>query len=353
MHSDSKIVHVVEDIRFREHASPPGHPERPQRLVAIAHAFSKYEALLGRIPMREALADEILRVHTREHLGGVERAVARAPAQLDPDTFVSAQSLAVARLAAGSSIDLALRIARGEAYAGIAAIRPPGHHAETDRPMGFCLFNNIAIVARALQAELGLQKILILDWDVHHGNGTQHSFENDPSILFISMHQSPHYPGTGSFDEAGFGAGLGATVNLPMPGGCGDSEYIGLMQRVVVPIVRRFEPEMILVSCGFDAHRDDPLSGMHLSGAGYGELTRITDALASDLCGGRLALLLEGGYSESGLEEGMTAVLESLLDRGATAKRYLPEASPGSPLATLIATAARVHGSRHPDIGAP
>lgn len=301
---------------------------------------------------RSGTPDEILRIHSRDHYSQIEQAAARAPGHLDADTFVSKRSLEIARLAAGSTVDLALRVARREAKYGIAAVRPPGHHAEAGQPMGFCLFNNVAIAARALQAELGMDKILILDWDVHHGNGTQHSFESDPSILYTSLHQYPHYPGTGAFDEAGHGAGLGSTVNLALPPGCGDREYVGLAHRVLVPVIRRFAPEMILVSCGFDAHRDDPLASMNLSAEGYREMTRVVAELAGELCGGRLAFVLEGGYAASGLEEGTEAVVEALLDPAPQAPA-VPEAPPGSRLHALVEAAAAVHGQRYPDLGAP
>ena len=347
----TKPIHVVEDIRFREHESPPGHPERPERLAAVAHALDRFPNEINRFSPREASLDEILRIHAQEHYTRVAEAAARAPAQLDPDTYVSPQSLEVARLAAGGSIDLLLRVARREAKYGIAAVRPPGHHAEATRPMGFCLFNNVAIAARALQAELCLEKIMILDWDVHHGNGTQHSFENDPSILYASMHQFPHYPGTGRFDEAGAGKGVGATLNLAIPPGCGDAEYVGLAHRVIAPVARRFAPQMILVSCGFDAHRDDPLASMNLTGQGYGEMTRVMVALAEELCAGRLAFVLEGGYAASGIEEGTASVIEALLEPANTPLRPVPHAAPGSALATLVDAAAAVHGGRYPEIG--
>ncbi len=345
-----KPIHVVEDIRFQAHESPPGHPERPERLAAVSRALDRYSGEIERVAPREASLEEILRIHGKDHYAQVVEAARRAPAQLDPDTFVSDRSLEVARLAAGGSIDLLLRVARREAKYGIAAVRPPGHHAEANRPMGFCLFNNVAIAARALQAELGLEKILILDWDVHHGNGTQHSFESDPSILYASMHQFPHYPGTGRFDEAGTGPGAGATLNLAIPPGCGDAEYIGLAHRVIVPVARRFAPQMILVSCGFDAHRDDPLASMNVTGLGYGEMTRIVVALAEELCSGRLAFVLEGGYAASGIEEGTAAVLEALL--APVGARYpVPDAAPGSTLAALIDAAAAVHAGQYPEIG--
>jgi acetoin utilization deacetylase AcuC-like enzyme len=347
-----RSLSVVEDPRFRDHAGPSDHPERPARLAAVSRALAPRRDRLESVPPRPAGDEELLRVHTRDHLALVAESARRAPCRLDPDTYACAESHAVARLAAGASVDLARRVARGESPAGFAAVRPPGHHAEAGRAMGFCLFNNVAIAARALQAEEGLERILILDWDVHHGNGTQHSFEEDASILYASTHQFPYYPGTGDFGEAGRGDGEGATLNVPMPPGCGDSELIGVLQRVLVPAARAFRPELILVSCGFDAHRDDPLASLDVSGSGFADATHIVRALADDLCGGRLVLLLEGGYAESGLEDGTAAVVDALLEV-APAPVPVPEAPPGSTLRGLVQRVAAVHGARIPDIGAP
>jgi acetoin utilization deacetylase AcuC-like enzyme len=243
-------------------------------------------------------------------------------------------------------------VARGEAVCGFAALRPPGHHAEADRAMGFCLFNNVAVAARALRAEEGVERLLILDWDVHHGNGTQHSFEDDPSVLYVSTHQFPYYPGTGDFHEVGRGEGVGATLNIPMPPGCGDTEYVGVFQRIVVPAVRRFGPQFILVSAGFDAHRDDPLAAMEVTGRGFAALTHLLRALAEELCGGRAVFLLEGGYADSGLHEGVSAVLDVLAEDEPSAVA-VPEAPPGSTLRGLVERVAAVHRGSFPEIGVP
>ncbi|MBW2272038.1 MAG: histone deacetylase [Deltaproteobacteria bacterium] len=347
---------VSEDARFREHVAPRGHPECPERLLAVEEALASFQSqhagALERIALRPADESEILRVHRAEHLQSVEAAVLRAPAQLDPDTFVSPESGAVARLAAGSIVDLALRVASSEGVAGFGAVRPPGHHAESGRAMGFCLFNNVAIAARALQHEQGIGKLLILDWDVHHGNGTQHSFEDDPSILYVSTHQFPFYPGTGNFGEAGTGAGLGSTVNVPLPAGSGDLEYLGAFQRILVPVAECFRPEMILVSCGFDAHDDDPLASMRVSRQGYLDMTRIVRNLAERLCEGRLCFVLEGGYSPTGLREGTLAVLEGLREDPSGLPSSTPEMPAGSPLRGVVDQVVRVHGSRYPGLGA-
>jgi acetoin utilization deacetylase AcuC-like enzyme len=347
---------VSEDPRFREHVAPRGHPECPERLLAVGEALADFQGqhagALERIALRRADESEILRVHRAELLKSVEAAVRRAPAHLDPDTFVSPESDAVARLAAGSTIDLALRVASSQGVAGFGAVRPPGHHAESGRAMGFCLFNNVAIAARALQQEQGIGKLMILDWDVHHGNGTQHSFEDAPSILYVSTHQFPFYPGTGDFGEAGTGAGQGATVNIPLPAGSGDLEYMGAFQRIVVPVTQQFRPEMILVSCGFDAHDDDPLASMRVSRQGYLEMTRIVRKLAEDLCGGRLCFVLEGGYSPIGLREGTLAVLEGLREDPPRPPSPAPEMPAGSALRSVVDQVHRVHGSRYPGLGA-
>jgi acetoin utilization deacetylase AcuC-like enzyme len=350
--SGPRTVHVVEHNRFRDHRAPAGHPERPERLDAIHRAVARFGERVLPWPITDIDPGALLRIHTPEHLARIEQGVARAPANLDPDTFVSRESLEVARVAAGSSVEFARAVARREIGSGLAAVRPPGHHAESDHAMGFCLFNNVAIAARALQVEEGVGKLLILDWDVHHGNGTQHSFYEDPSILYFSTHQFPHYPGTGAVGEVGAGRGLGATVNVPMPAGCGDAEYVGVLARVLVPVARSFAPEMILVSCGFDAHRDDPLAGMQVSAEGYRDMTRIVRALADDLCGGRVAFVLEGGYAPSGLDEGATSVLAALLEETPSLPPT-PSAEAGTLLRALVRGVGAAHEGRFRGLGAP
>jgi len=348
----TRKIGVIQDSRYREHRGPEGHPERPDRLVAVEEAVASRAGSLSRLAPRHAGDEEILRIHERGHLESVSAAVRRAPTQLDPDTYVSPQSLEVARLAAGGSIDLARAVARGNLNAGLAAVRPPGHHAEGDRAMGFCLFNNVAIAAAALRAEEGVERFLIVDWDVHHGNGTQRSFEEDPNLLFFSTHQYPFYPGTGSVGETGSGRGEGATVNVPLPAGCNDEEYVGVLQRILVPVTLGFRPEVLLVSAGFDAHRDDPLAGMRLSKEGFAAMAAIVRSLADEVCGGRLAYFLEGGYSPSGLRQGTDAVLDAALAREAPSLPAPIDAPRGSLLEQLVGIANTVHGSRYPGIGA-
>jgi acetoin utilization deacetylase AcuC-like enzyme len=348
---------VVEDRRYLEHRGPSGHPERPERLAAVGAAIAEREAQLSRIDARAAEPEEILRVHPRAHVEHVARSSRSAAewggrVQLDPDTYVSPGSFEVARLAAGASIDLAAAVARGDVASGIAAVRPPGHHAEVGRAMGFCLLNNVAIAARAISRAHGVERILIVDWDVHHGNGTQQVFEEDPDVLYFSTHQFPYYPGTGDAREAGSGLGAGATVNVPMPAGCGDAEYLGVLRRILVPVARRHRPDLILVSCGFDAHRSDPLASMEVTGEGFRDMTRVVRALADELCRGRLAFVLEGGYSAQGLREGTAAVLDVLLDPDPPPLGAAPALEAGSVLRAVVDRVAMVHGSDCPGIGA-
>jgi acetoin utilization deacetylase AcuC-like enzyme len=334
---------VVEDKRFLDHRGPAGHPERPERISAVGAAVDARSEALTRFAPRAATPDEILRVHSREHFDQIAQASRRAPAQVDPDTYISARSFEVALLAAGGTAELALRVARGELDSGLAAVRPPGHHAESDRAMGFCLFNNVAVAARALQKEESVDRIMILDWDVHHGNGTQHIFESDPSVLYASTHQFPFYPGTGAVGETGVGRGEGFTFNVPLPAGCGDREYVGVMERLIAPAARSFRPEVILVSCGFDAHRDDPLAAMNVTREGYRDMSAIARALADDLCGGRISFVLEGGYAVSGLEDGANAVLDVIADEDSP---ELPESTPvstGKVLDSIVEQVARTH----------
>ncbi|MDP6978396.1 MAG: histone deacetylase [Myxococcota bacterium] len=353
----TRRMHVVEDPRFRDHQGPEGHPESPARLLAVGEALTQWRehapGTLESVAPRAASDAEILAVHTEDHLRGVEAGVKRAPGNLDPDTFVSPASYDVARLAAGSCVDVALRIANGEAQQAFAALRPPGHHAEADRAMGFCLFNGVAIAARALQQQAGIDRILVLDWDVHHGNGTQHSFEGDKDVLYVSTHQFPFYPGTGAVGETGTGMGIGATLNIPMPPGCGDYEYIAVFQHLFAPAALEFDPDFILVSCGFDAHESDPLGSMGITRTGYFGMTQIVREVAETACNGRLAFILEGGYAAQGLAEGTLSVLEAMLQNepeSLLSNRL--DVPGGSNLADIVRAVADVHASNFAGITA-
>jgi len=307
-------------------------------------------------PLIEIVEDKRFQSHRGPDGEALEATRGQAPGRIDADTYFASSSFDVACLAAGGTVDLALRVLSGDVARGLAAIRPPGHHAEAGRSMGFCLFNNMAVAVRALQAEGSAPRILIFDWDVHHGNGTQHSFESDPNVLYISTHQFPFYPGTGDFGEDGEGRGLGTTLNIPMPAGCGDTEYIGVVERLVVPAALGFAPDIILVSCGFDAHRDDPLASMEVSLEGYRAMASTMRSLADTLCEGRLVHVLEGGYALRGVREGARAVLESLTREdeppqfgSGDGPRNL---EPGSVLAGIVDQVIEVHGRRIPNLGA-
>lgn len=345
-------VQIFDDPRYRDHRAPPDHPERPERLDAVALALAEIPSPGGTRPPRAATFDELRTVHDERMLKRLMATRGARDGQLDPDTYYVADSFDVACLAAGASIDLVCDALRGEVPRGFAAVRPPGHHAEADRAMGFCLLNNVAIATRIAQREHGRPRILIFDWDVHHGNGTQHVFEDDPDVLYISTHQFPFYPGTGHHREAGIGRGIGATLNVPLPGGCGDAEYVGVVQRIVTPAAIAFRPDLIVVSCGFDAHRDDPLASMELSLEGYRAMAMQMRALADSLCQGRIVHVLEGGYSLLGVHEGTRAVLESLVAPVASSLPSAPALEAGSTLRAVVERVVGVHGARIRDLGA-
>ena len=284
---------------YLKHETGRRHPEDPARLSAIVHhldARGMLAELVQAEPTEPAL-DWLTLAHTPEHIKAVEAACARGRQALDPDTYVSTGSYRAAVLAVGGALQAVDQVMEGTVASAFVALRPPGHHAERERAMGFCLFNNIAIAARYAQKRYGVKRVLIVDWDVHHGNGTQHTFEDDPSVLFFSTHQYPFYPGTGRASERGTGAGLGYTVNVPLAAGCGDREYSEVFEKILYPAAQAFRPDLVLISAGFDAHREDPLAGMNVTEEGYERLTTIVRDIAEQCCGGRLVSLLEGGYN--------------------------------------------------------
>jgi acetoin utilization deacetylase AcuC-like enzyme len=315
------LVLVTAD-RFADHVTPPGHPERAERAEAMQVVAGRWLRGGGRIlEPRLATDQELALVHDAEYVESVVATRGRT-AMLDPDTFASPDTEEVARLAAGAvlaAVEHVLSAAtspgpdRGSQASGIrfqapgvqatralVMVRPPGHHAEADRAMGFCFYNSIAIGAAAARAR-GLSRVAVVDYDVHHGNGTQWTFYDDPNVLFVSSHQYPFYPGTGAADERGRGPGTGYTINLPMEVGATDADFDLVYRDVVVPVLQQFAPELILVSAGFDAHEFDPLAGMRMTTAGYGQITARLLAAADELCHGRIVFVTEGGYDTSAL----------------------------------------------------
>ncbi len=337
---------IVRDLRFLEHRPPPGHPESPERLEAV-YAMLDEPELSGRfveIPPRAAGPVELAWVHSEDYIRWVAGACHPSIDRLSADTYVSAGSYTAACLAAGGVCAAVAAVVSGAVRNAFSLVRPPGHHAERSRAMGYCLFNNIALGARFAQRVLGLQRILVVDWDVHHGNGTQHIFERDPSVLFFSIHQWPHYPGTGPHTDVGLAAGEGFTVNVPVPKGFGDAEYAAIFETLLAPLAAEFAPELILVSAGFDSHRADRMGGMGVTPAGFAALTRCLKEAAETLCAGRLVLALEGGYEGSALRESVKAVLFELQ---ATAPRHpeeWPTAASAKKLRSIIRRSLQVHG---------
>ncbi|MGQ0723502.1 MAG: histone deacetylase family protein [Candidatus Eiseniibacteriota bacterium] len=309
---------LLADARFRQHENPRGHPERVARietLLSLADEPGRADVL--RVTPRAASVEELSAVHTPRHVERVAASAGRERTVFDADTTATALSYETARLAVGGVLEVIDAVVDRRAENGFAFVRPPGHHAESDRVMGFCLFNNVALGAAHLRRTHGVGRVLILDWDVHHGNGTQEIFYSDADVMFVSLHQYPLYPGTGAASERGEGPGEGATLNVPLSAGGGDAVYAEAMRALVVPALRRFAPEFVLVSAGFDAHRDDPLANMNVTEKGFADLARRVMDVAADCCDGRLVLTLEGGYALGALRSSAAAVLQEL---GVTAK---------------------------------
>ena len=289
------LVLITSD-RFADHLTPPGHPERVERAEVMQVVASEWRRRGGEVlEPRPATDEELTRVHESDYVGAIRETAGRAVA-LDPDTFTSPESYDVACLAAGAAVAAVDRVLDGPSGSrAFALVRPPGHHAERGRAMGFCLFNNVAVAAAGARAR-GVKRVAIVDYDVHHGNGTQWSFYEDSSVLYVSSHQFPYYPGTGAAHETGRGAGQGFTVNLPLEAGATSADYDLVYQRVVQPVLHQFEPELILISAGFDAHRQDPLAGMRLGTQQFGRLTAMIATVADECCDGKVVALTEGGY---------------------------------------------------------
>lgn len=299
------------------HQPGPGHPERPSRLQAVRQALERAGVLeqARRIPARAAVDDELLLAHEPEYVALVLReTAARVETLSTGDTALGGDSLLAARHAAGGVIEAVDAVCAGRVDRAFCVVRPPGHHASADRGMGFCLFNNVAIAARYAQKRHSLERCAIIDWDVHHGNGTQDIFYGDGSVFFFSTHQSPWYPGTGSAAERGEGEGAGSTLNCPLPAGTGMEEIRRAFVEQLGPALRRFRPDLLLISAGFDSREGDPLGSFRLKDEDFAELTLLAREWAEDLCGGRLISVLEGGYNLRGLASAALSHWRALQD---------------------------------------
>ena len=302
---------LISSPRFALHETPPGHPERSERADVMDAVASRWRERGGEVAAPTAATiEDLARVHAREHLRRIAETAGRAVA-LDPDTYTSADSYDIALLAAGAAINAVDRVMTSSERAALALVRPPGHHAEGDRAMGFCLFNNIAVAA-AFALARGAARVAIVDYDVHHGNGTQHMFESDPRVLYVSVHQFPFYPGTGASTEVGVGDGAGFTVNVPLEVGAVDEDYRLAFEDIVLPVLGQFRPDVVLVSAGFDAHERDPLAGMRLSTGAFAAMTMEVKRVADAWAGGRVALVTEGGYDLHALSASLEACVEVL-----------------------------------------
>ena len=313
------LVGVVDDDSFDLHKSAGDHPERPERLKAARAGLGAARAAGLRttpIAAREAVPEELGRVHGAGYLDQLQALVGKR-AQLDADTYLAPDSVVAVRRAAGGSVDLVEGMLEGRFHRGVALLRPPGHHARPNQAMGFCLINNVAVAA-AYALTRGISRVAVIDWDVHHGNGTQEMFFGDPRVFYASLHQWPFYPGTGNAPEIGEGEGRGYTLNIPLSKGAHAGDYAAAFDRVLLPVLEAYRPELLLVSAGFDAHRNDPLAAMRLDAAAYGWMTARLLRIAEQSANGRMGLFLEGGYDLGALEESLAASLRVLgeLEKG-------------------------------------
>ena len=309
------VTAILADPVYKEHQTGRSHPERPERMDAVVHALERDGAIKDalRIPVRSATEDELALCHTRPYIEIAKHDVASGLRDLSTgDTQISPRSFDVALKAAGGLLNAVDAVVDRKAANAFCAVRPPGHHATPDRGMGFCLFNNVAIAARYAQKKHGIGRVVIVDWDVHHGNGTQDIFYSDGSVFYFSTHQSPWYPGTGAANETGEGKGEGSTLNCPFPAGSGAREILGAFQSKLIPAMRNFKPELVLLSAGFDSRLGDPLGQFTLSDADFADLTTLMLEVAHQYAGGRLVSVLEGGYSLTGLASASAAHVQAL-----------------------------------------
>lgn len=352
--SSPKPTAIISGEVYRDHQTG-GHPESPRRTEALQALAGKLLGGPGRFVGLDPVEADLARieaVHSPRYVAALQRFCQAGGGKIDLNTVASPASYRVALLAVGGLLRGIDAIMAGEVSNAFALVRPPGHHALPDASMGFCLFNNIAVAARYLLDHYHLERVLIVDWDVHHGNGTQAVFYADPRVLFFSSHQYPHYPGTGRLDETGEGRGRGFNLNLPLPAGCGDAVLEQGFDVLLEPLVEKFQPQFVLVSAGYDGHWRDPLGGLNLSAEGYARLTGRVLQLAATYCQGRVALVLEGGYDLLALTGAVEATLRTLAGETPSAASQADQAGPGpggyspevGPLRELLREARQVHG---------
>ena len=312
-----RTLEIFYDDICKEHDNGPGHPERPERLDAVRRAIDNNPWPDTLREQRPGDADRaaLERVHLPSYIDEIAATADAGPTRFDMDTGAGPGSYPAALRAAGGAMAVVDHALGSGESVPFGLLRPPGHHAERSQAMGFCLFNNVAVAATHARQQHGLSRVAVLDWDVHHGNGTQHIFETDPSVLYLSVHEFPLFPGTGRIGEVGIAAGEGYTVNVPLSAGQYDAQYVRVFREVFEPVIRSYGPELILVSAGFDAHADDPLANMSLSAPGFGILTQIVSEWADTVCGGRIGFLLEGGYNLAALSESVSSVMAAVIDQ--------------------------------------
>jgi acetoin utilization deacetylase AcuC-like enzyme len=335
---------IVTDARFAAHTLT-AHVERAERLSAVEQALAASGLARDLLHLVATPASEaaLAAAHSPRLISAIRRLSEYGGGAFDPDTYVTADSWEVVTLAAGGVIRMVQALVHGECDNGFALTRPPGHHATAERAMGFCLVNHIAVAARYALDQLSLERVAIVDYDVHHGNGTQDIFYDDPRVLFCSTHAAPFYPGSGTLSEIGTPAALGSTLNVPLPFGVGDAGYEQVLTQAIAPALRRWQPQLILVSAGYDAHWSDPLGPMTVSVSGFTTLTTILNELARELCGGKIALVLEGGYNLEALGASVVASLRVLMGRAPEADPLGIYTRPEPALDGLLATLRRSH----------
>ena len=336
-------IGVVRDERFLAHRTGLHHMENPRRLETIYSMLnaSGLSRTLQDVPARYASLDELCAVHTERYIEKILDTAGETLRYLDPDTVTSKHSCAAAFLAAGGCMQAVDEVMAGGLDAVFACVRPPGHHAERNSQMGFCLFNNVAVAAEYARRKHGLKRVLIVDWDVHHPNGTQHIFEGTSDVLLFSTHRYPFFPGTGADTEIGSGEGQGYTINIPLAARATDFDYAHIFSTILMPVVREYAPELILVSAGFDAHRDDPIGGMLVSEDGFAFLADVVMRAADECCSSRAVFVLEGGYDLGALRLSVGSVLETMRSglSASVREKYRNMSGPGSQVAEVIESA--------------